>query len=253
MSLDLNKLLLLAEHAAREAGEILAHAGGDLRAAKSAIAKDIKLAADEESEKLIRRLLGEQSGFPVVGEELGGDEQLPLSDVPYWVVDPLDGTYNYFRDHPGYAVSIALLRGLTPLLGVVLDFSRGELFSGIPGQGLRLNGDSISPVWAESVGQAMLSTGFPAARDYSPESLQNFILSVRKFKKIRMMGAAALASTYVACGRVDVYSEEGTRLWDFAGGWALTLAAGGVGRVTPNPLKPFCYDVWLAGNQRFLP
>lgn len=249
---NLNDLARLAEFAAREAGEILLSARLEISRVNSAQGKDIKTAADEESEKLIRRILSERSPYPVIGEEQGGKASLLEGDECFWVVDPLDGTYNYMRQFPLTAVVIALFRGMTPLLGVVLDFERNECFVGIPGQGLTLNGDPFKPEWADNMGQAALATGFPSGRDYSTESLMSFVSQVQSFKKIRMMGTAALAISYVAAGRVDVYHEEASYLWDFGAGWALVLAAGGVVHVRRNPIKPLAFDVWAAGKPEFL-
>ena len=75
--------------------------------------------------------------------------------------------------------------------------------------------------------QAILATGFPSYREFSDESLREFIEQVQMYKKIRMFGAAALSLAYVACGRVDVYIESDIMLWDVAAGLALVCAAGG--------------------------
>lgn len=77
------------------------------------------------------------------------------------------------------------------------------------------------------IGSAILAKGFPVNRDFKSASLQNFLNSVQEFKKIRLLGSAALSLAYVACGRVDAYTEEDIMLWDVAAGIALVMAAGG--------------------------
>ena len=73
-----------------------------------------------------------------------------------------------------------------------------------------------------------MATGFPVKRDYSEGSLLSFVKQVRRFKKVRMLGAAALMSVFVACGRLDAYFEEDIMLWDVAAAMAIVKAAGGV-------------------------
>ena len=249
---DLSEYLEVAETVAREAGACLRRADGNYRHVNDDSGKDVKLQADLESEVLIRRELGARSGLPVIGEEQGGDAGLLLRDEPFWVVDPLDGTYNYLRGHPVCCVSIALMRGVESLLGVIYDFNRDEVISGGPGLGLRIDGHPHTPRWAADIKQAMLQTGFTTAQDYSQDSLATFIRHVTLFKKTRCIGSAALALAWVAAGRSDVYHETSIRLWDVAAGIALIKAGGGDVRMKPLSAPTFAYDVW-AGVGGFFP
>ncbi|MCD8483878.1 MAG: NAD-dependent epimerase/dehydratase family protein [Verrucomicrobia bacterium] len=245
-------LLTLATETAREAGDVLRAGASHLRMVRFQDATDIKLQADVESEQLIRKRLA-VTAFPVIGEEEGGDSELLKGSEPYWVVDPLDGTYNYSRGNPATCVSIGLMRGDTPVLGVIYDFSSDECFAAIVTEGLLINGQRWQPLWAQDLAQASLATGFPSGMDKSPEKLQEFIQHVGSYKKIRMIGSAALALAYVAAGRFDVYFEQAIRLWDVAAGLALIQAAGGVVRMKPSATGKFlAFDVWAAGNPSLL-
>ena len=106
------ELLETAETVAREAGGILRDGASHLRNVEFQDQRDVKLRADIDSEELIRNRLQAACAYPVYGEEKGGDETLRERDEPYWVVDPLDGTYNYLRGSNLCAVSIGLMRGL---------------------------------------------------------------------------------------------------------------------------------------------
>ncbi len=249
---ELNEYLEVAEGLAREAGARLREACEGYRRVNDDSGKDVKLQADVESEKLIRAVLAEKTGLPVIGEEQGGDAALLDGKGLFWVVDPLDGTYNYLRDLPVCCVSIGLMRGREPLLGAVFDFYRGELLSGGPGLGLRIEGRPHVTRWATDIKQAMLQTGFTTAQDYSQDSLQDFIRHVRLFKKTRCIGSAALALAWTAVGRSDVYHETSIRLWDIAAGLALVKAAGGAIRLQEMRSPKFAYDVW-AGVGEFFP
>lgn len=245
--------LRIAANAARAAGRILKDGAG-LRTINFQDAKDVKLKADVESEKLIRQMLTGATGLPIIGEEEGGDEGLPHRDEFYWVVDPLDGTYNYLRGVPCCCVSIGLMRGLKPVVGVVYDFNTGELFAGIAGGPLTCNGQVLKPWWPETIDHAVLVTGFPAGRDYSGEALTQSVRDIQRFQKIRMIGSAAIAIAYVAIGRMDAYREESIRLWDIAGGLALAAASGATVTFMPSDNdKPFAYDVWVTGRPEWQP
>ncbi len=249
---NLNDLLALAEKTARAAGELLRGDASRLRQVNFEDNKDVKLQADLDSEKLIGELLAKGSPFPMLGEEGGGDTTLTDGSDPYWVVDPLDGTHNYLRMVPMTCVSIGLLRGEEPLLGVIYDFNRDELFSGPADGGLFLNGEAHLPVWAETIEQASLTTGFPVGRDFSVESLQEFIAKVQVYKKVRMIGSASLSMAYVAAGRFDAYVEDGIRLWDVAAGLALVKAAGGIVRLTRAEDTPLAYNIRAAGMEKLI-
>lgn len=193
---------------------------------------DIKLAADREAEAIIVGQLGE-SGFPILAEERGEIGNVATS-APVWVVDPLDGTMNFSRGIPLCCVSIALMEGEQPVLGVVYDFNRDETFAGLAAGGAWLNGAPICVSQVAAPDRAVLATGFPSFRDYSPEALKQTIESFRSFKKVRMLGSAALMLAYLASGRVDAYQEEDIMLWDVAAGLALVKGAGGSVSVAPS-------------------
>ncbi len=221
-------LLSLAGDAARCTRDILL-AGRQRRADPLAqIGRDIKLPEDGESERRIRALLAARAPLPVLGEEQGwsGGE----ADAPHWVVDPLDGSFNFFRGVPLYAVSVALCAGRTALLGAIYDPERDELLAGGPGLGLFLNGAALRP---RPSPQQLLATGFPSYAD--PAAVcERLAAQTREWKKIRMLGSAALSLSWVAMGRLDGYAETNIMWWDVAAGLALVQAAGGaVVQATP--------------------
>lgn len=248
----LEELLAVAVEVAELAGKKLKAAAGGERNVRSAIGRDVKLQADVESEELIRRELGSRTGLPVIGEEQGGDAALLDRQAPFWVVDPLDGTYNYLRGVPVCCVSIALMRGGDFVLGVIHDFNRDETFSGGEGLGMRVNGEKIVPAWEAELSKATLQTGLTTAQDYSEETLHAFYDQAQHFKKTRAIGSAATALAWVAAGRCDVYHETSIRLWDIAAGVALIKAGGGDAKIRALPELAFSYDVW-AGAAHLLP
>ncbi|HBV98544.1 MAG: hypothetical protein JL50_20910 [Peptococcaceae bacterium BICA1-7] len=219
------KELDIAVIAAREAGKYLAgpHCS---RSVNGSDGRDIRLKADREAESIILDCLLKNTGYPVLTEETG-EHGTQEDGSPLWIVDPLDGTVNFFRRIPLCCVSVALWLGERPVLGVVYDFNSNQLFTGIVGKGSWRNGQAISVSGIDSPERAVLATGFPVNRDFRLNSLVGFADRVRSFKKVRLLGSAALSLAYLASGCVDAYIEEDIMLWDVAAGIALVEAAGG--------------------------
>ncbi|MCL5269958.1 MAG: inositol monophosphatase [bacterium] len=234
--------LNLAVEAARAAGERLRAIAAGEKAVLSVAGRDIKLQADRDSESLILGMLAARSPHPVLAEESGECGTIAEGAAPFWVVDPLDGTLNFSRGVPLCCVSIALVEGTAPRLGVVYDFNRGELFYGVPGDAGDVHGGIISPAGERPLavsgvaerGKAILATGFPVNRDFGAAALAEFVDQVKSFKKVRLLGSAALSLAWVAAGRVDAYAEDDIMLWDVAAGLALVAAAGGHVALAPS-------------------
>jgi myo-inositol-1(or 4)-monophosphatase len=220
MTTDNREILALAENAARVAGDKLRNSKSTTL---SSADKDIKLDADKEAHRVVLEALA-SSGIPVLSEE---DEKHDFSAGEKWVVDPLDGSLNFFRGIPISAVSIALMKDGEPVLGVIYDFNREEMFSGIVGQGAKLNRELIFVSKVNDKGRAVMMTGFPSYTDYSREALDTYLGLVQEFKKVRLLGSAALSLAYVACGRAEAYYEKDIKIWDVAAGLALVRSAGG--------------------------
>ena len=226
--IDLEPLLKLAGECARRVGDQLVQRRPELAELNQVSEHDVKIGADVFAEKEILLDL-KSTGISILSEESGflpartPDEGSGLC----WIVDPLDGSLNYFQGIPFCCVSIALFKDWEPVLGILYDFNREDLYSGIVGQGAWLNGTPIQPSKAAEPGSAVMLTGFPVNRDFSESSLLEFVNHLRAFRKVRLLGSAALSLALIASGRADVYHEEDIMLWDVAAGCALVQAAGG--------------------------
>jgi fructose-1,6-bisphosphatase/inositol monophosphatase family enzyme len=223
-----SSLLSLAVQAAKKSAEVLLRDHAANRIVDLSTKRDIKIAADKRSEKVIADILLRGAPYSVLSEERGcirnkKDRQQQIR----WIVDPLDGSLNYYRGIPLGCVSIALWDGETPILGVIYDFNRKECFAGVVGGEARLNGKIIKVSTVSKKSDAVLCTGFPSATDFSAPVLKGFVQDIRTYKKVRLLGSAALSLAYVACGRVDVYRENNIHLWDVAAGIAIVKSANG--------------------------
>jgi myo-inositol-1(or 4)-monophosphatase len=215
------KLLELGKYAARSAGNTLKSFSREVLKSEG---KDIKLVADEVVHTIILESL-RPSNIPILSEE---NEHHIFSHKRAWVVDPLDGSLNFSRGIPNSAVSIALMEEEKSIIGVIYDFWRDELYTGVLGEDARMNDTPIRVSDVLKKQSAVIMSGFPSYTDYSHDALQQYINIVQSFKKVRCIGSAALSLAYVASGRADVYYEKDIKVWDVAAGLALVEAAGGV-------------------------
>ena len=235
---DISAALETAIHAAREAGVLLKREFGRPPEVNETLAHDIKLALDVESQDLItRRLLGRFPDHALYGEEgIAGNEHSEWQ----WIVDPIDGTVNYFYGLPHYCISIALRRqtgdesGGEMQLGVIFDPQRDELWQTVRGGESLLNGRAIRVSERTEHSDAIVSIGFSKSKATINAGLQLLPKYVERVRKCRMMGSAALDLAYVATGRLDAYIEQSVSLWDVAAGKLLVENAGGVFEMTPR-------------------
>ena len=187
--------------------------------------RDIKLKIDEEAEELIFEIIKQHSSLPILSEESGISSAL---GEKYWVIDPLDGSSNYFRKIDICAISIALFENNKPVLGVINDFMNDDLYYASKGKGSFCNEKTIKVSNVKDIEKGTMMTGIPAKEVYSDDEFTLMIKNFQKWKKVRMIGSAAIANLYVATGRADCYEEKDTFIWDIAAGSIIVEEAGGV-------------------------
>ena len=244
MDTDFNKELTIAKKAALEAGDFLRKNKNNLRKILSSTNRDIKLQADIEAEKIIKDIIKIDSNFGILAEESGMSEK---SHQNLWVVDPLDGTANYSRNIPLCCVSIAMLSDTKPVMGVIYDFNNNELYEGSINKSACLNGKEISVSKTKKSQEGVLVTGLPNDTDYSDKAMMAMINNFQNWRKVRMIGSAALASVYIASGKADLYMEDKSYLWDIAAGAAIVNAAGGEALIL-NQNDKFQVDVRFSNS-----
>lgn len=147
----------------------------------------------------------------------------------YWVIDPLDGTTNFLHQLPIYAVSVGLILNKQPILGVIYEPNRDEMFSAALGKGAFLNGVPIHVSNQSDLSKSLLATGFPYY-DFSYQDRYIDLLKIlmRKSHGLRRMGAAAIDLAYTSCGRFEGFFEANLKPWDVAAGKILIEEAGGI-------------------------
>jgi len=225
-------MINIALRAARKAGENIVRASDDLHRfeVKAKGVNNFVTEVDINAEREIIYHL--QKAYPdhaILGEESGliGNEESEYR----WIIDPLDGTTNFIRGIPHYAVSVACMYRGKIEHAVVVDPVRREEFTASRGRGAQLNGHRIRVSELASLDGALLGTGIPF-KNHCDDQLEPYSKSMEVLASqcagIRRAGAASLDLAYVAAGRLDAFWEIGLAQWDIAAGVLLVREAGGL-------------------------
>lgn len=235
------RIIETALEAARRAGEVQKRLWGTILAVDQATRNDVKLEADRLCERaIVETIRRDWPTHAILTEEagaLGGDGDC------WWLIDPLDGTVNFFYGLPYFCTSVACYRRPSgqpdtfprsleslgePLVGVVYAPPTYELFVAEAGKGATLNGRPIRPSTVTALEEAIIGTGF-GARQGAVEHFVNQIGRLApRVRKVRALGSAAYDLCNVACGRLTGFYEQRLRTWDIAAAAVILREAGAV-------------------------
>jgi fructose-1,6-bisphosphatase/inositol monophosphatase family enzyme len=241
---QLSLIRRVAIDAAIAAGALIHDSYGKTLLVDSVVAHDLKLRLDRMSEETIITII--HRGFPdhgMLSEEMG---YVPGVAPFLWIVDPLDGTVNFFHGVPFFCTCVSCheieekndyeCAPLLPdgraigsaLVGVVYSPLQKELFVGVLDGGAFLNGETLSVKPVADLSQTIVSLSF-GARDGSATQMNRLLpRMVERAQKVRTFGSTALDIAFVAAGRIGAFIHLGTNLWDFAAAARILEEAGGV-------------------------
>ncbi len=227
-------LLTIAVRAARKAGDFVMREANHIASVESKSQHDYVTNVDKAAEQLIIETIS--NAYPehsFLGEESG---QSGHSDYQ-WVIDPIDGTTNFIRKIPHWAISIACKHKGRTQIGVVYDPNKEELFTAVQGRGAQFDNKKMRVSNTKGLEHSLLATGFPFRNE---EKLEEYLRVFAKLfplcSDMRRAGSAALDLAYVAAGRFDGFWEFGLSPWDTAAGALLVQESGGmVADMTGNP------------------
>ncbi|WP_395716433.1 inositol monophosphatase family protein [Prosthecobacter sp.] len=234
----MNELLATATEAAHAAGKMIKENFGSELTVNEMQRHDIKLELDVRSQKLITDMI--LARFPdhaILGEE--GGETGGNGDIE-WIVDPIDGTVNFFFGIPHYCVSIAARKRDSKdlLIGVIFDPNQNETWTVMRGEKPKLNGKTVTVSDRATMPEAVVTVGFSKSKEALDLGFERYKRIAYEVRKTRMLGSAALAMAYIACGRLDAYVEEQISLWDIAAGQLMIEEGGGQTMLRPSTTKP---------------
>jgi len=242
-------ILDTAIYASTKAGEALVTKAGPPQKIGEKSPRDVVTEADKICETIIIDNI--QKTYPdhqIIAEEAGhtGSKKSKIQ----WYVDPLDGTLNYLHGIPFSAISIGVYEENIPLVGVVNDPWRKELFHSVRGAGAYLNQKSIKSSEKSEIKRTLIGTELrPPPIGETTRFTKIVFKLLPEALVIRSYGAATLALAYVAAGRLDAYFNIGLWPWDLAGGIALISEAGGmISDLRNKSLDLYSRECLVAGN-----
>ena len=242
--------LSIAVEAARQAGRLQMERYERLERIVHKSEHDVVTEVDDLSERLIIGAL--RDAYPhdaLIAEESGrvdavlpvGESEIDSAEQRVWIIDPLDGTVNYANGIPFFCVSIGLAISGVPVVGVVYDPVRDELFTAQAGRGARLDGEPIRQPKKERLADCVVSLALPR-RSWARRERE----VRRRIRVSRVMGSAALALAYLGNGRFDAFVQVGgLSLWDICA--AGLIATEGGARLTSLDGRPW-FDISSASR-----
>jgi myo-inositol-1(or 4)-monophosphatase len=189
--------------------------------------RDMVTDTDVMVEHHVRAVLARRTpSIAFYGEEGGGT----LADDRFWVLDPIDGTANFLRGMPLFGISLALVQGRRPVLGVIGLPMRQQTYWAADGLGAWRNGSPITTGTRGILAEAMVAVGdYGTGADAEPRNRLALTLHQRLAavaQRVRMLGSAAIDLVSVADGTIDASITLGNNCWDMAAGAVIAREAG---------------------------
>lgn len=224
---DLPAFLKIGEMAARHAGTHLSQRLGQAKITFQKALHDDLLDVDVEAEQIIlTHLRRETPQLEIVSEETALSETYSN----YWIVDPLDGSANFQRGNPFFAIALALVLNSTTVGSIIYLPMHNEMFTAMLGQGAFLNGEHIRVSRTNRLDRAVVHLGDVAKGNEQQaiyERINDTLALIARVYRVRMIGTAATDLAYLACGRADLLVNHAASPWDVEAGRLLILEAGG--------------------------
>lgn len=245
----------------QEQVERIIHLAGDFllssnqrRHTQKTNAKDFVTVADIKAQDILTHELTKTfPGTSVLSEEHAEQARQAMFTPAFtgFVIDPIDGTYNFKRDMRESAISIGYIEKGEPVLGVIFDPYKNELYAAGKNKGATRNGRPINVSGQSELAGASVAT----SNSYDDEAMaRNLQRQLAIYEQTGTMpwtncpGSGVLIMAYVACGRFDIYHHNGLKPWDNAAAFLLIREAGGVVNTLQGDKAPFTSPTILAGN-----
>lgn len=216
--------------------------------------KDFVTVSDIKAQNILKdELLRAYPDTIILSEEDSEEDRQKLFDPAFtgFVLDPIDGTYNFKRDMKESAISIGYIVNGDSVAGVIYDPYKDELYEAEKGGGAKRNGEPISVSGQESIEGASIAT----SNSYDDEGMKrNLERHLAIYEQTGHMpwtscpGSGVLIMAWVACGRIDAYHHNGLKPWDNAAAFLLVREAGGNVWTLDGSEAPFVSQTVLMGN-----
>lgn len=213
-------------------------------------ANDLVTNIDKEIETfIVKKIHAYDPTFRILGEEGMAHETIESLEGIVWMVDPIDGTMNFVRQHRNFAISIAIYKDGVGLAGYIYDVVADELYYAIAGEGAYMNGQRLTKLVPVPLNEAIVGINAVWATPNRKIEHEGVIRLLRQLRGTRSLGAATLEIMAVATGRMDSYISLRLSPWDIAAG---IIIANEVGAVSSNlrldPVNLLKQDTFIVAN-----
>lgn len=211
---------------AQEAGKIILRSSKEIDTVKGI--GNFATKADLESEKFVmEEILKKFPGHAIFSEETRNKIRKPEDIASLWIIDPIDGTTNFFYGIPFFAVSIAYAEFGKVTAGAIYDPVRRELFCARAGGGAYLDSERLKMRSIGKFSGTLANIGSPYKKANFEKIYPLSLELNRRGARIRNYGASVLEAAYVAAGRLAFYADWGPKTWDVAAAKLIVEEAGG--------------------------
>ncbi|MFJ8261673.1 inositol monophosphatase family protein [Rummeliibacillus sp. NPDC094406] len=212
-------------------------------------ANDLVTNIDRETELFfIEKITAFDPSHKILGEE-GMGEKIHSLDGVVWIIDPIDGTMNFIRQHRNFAISIGVYINGVGKLGYIYDVMRDQLYFAEEGHGAFMNEIPLKPLEAISLDKAIIGLNATWVTPNKKIEHLPMIELVRTVRGTRSYGSAALEIVSVACGRMDAYISMRLSPWDVAGGVVIANEVGAIASNLKNePINLLKQDTFIVAN-----
>ena len=230
--MDLNIIDLFAKEMLTEAGKRIRDAFSyDLKVETKSSANDLVTNIDRETELFfIEKIKAFNPHHRILGEE-GMGENVETLDGPVWIIDPIDGTMNFVKQHRHFMISVGFFVDGIGKLGYIYDVMREDLFYAIEGEGAWYNESTLRKLQPLSIEEAVIGINATWVTPNKKINNEKIIELVRTVRGTRSYGSAAMEIAFVVSGKLDAYISMRLSPWDIAGG---TVIAKEVGALATN-------------------
>ncbi|WP_188614555.1 inositol monophosphatase family protein [Lysinibacillus alkalisoli] len=248
--MDIGVLDKFAQEIIKEAGErIRAAFSYDLIIETKSNANDLVTNIDRDTELFfIEKIKAFDVTHRILGEEGMGEKVESLEGV-VWIIDPIDGTMNFVKQHRHFMISVGIFIEGKGKLGYIYDVMRDDLFYAIAGEGAWYNDKPLRKLTPVKLEEAVIGINASWVTPNKRVNHEKMIQLIRKVRGTRSYGSAAMEIAFVVSGKLDAYISMRLAPWDIAGG---IIIASEVGAIASNlkgePFDFLSQDTFIIGN-----
>lgn len=248
--LDINRIHEFATKTILEAGTRIHYSlRKELLIETKSNVNDFVTNIDRETEAFfVEKIKQFDSSHKILGEEGMGDRIVTL-DGPLWIIDPIDGTMNFIKQHRHFMITIGFYVDGIGQLGYIYDVMRGELMYAINGKGAYLGKNKLNPLEPLTINEAIIGINSRWVLPNEKVNHEKIVELIKTVRGTRSYGSAAMEISFVSSGKLDAYISMQLAPWDIGGGLVIAKEVGAkVTNLKGEPANILKEDTFIIAN-----